>query len=137
MQTGHEYRRLVVKLIDANPRTNRPSVRFQETWETLVPGLASIAMGLALLIVACLGMQAVYASQHLVNGSAQGRSAAASYFAPNWQSVVAAVAGECLGLAGLIAGKWRRETISIVCVLGTAVCFLQMILVCVQVLLLT
>jgi hypothetical protein len=132
MRTDPEYRKLIAKLIAVNPGTVRPKMRFQESWDTLVPGLASMAIGLALLIVVCLGIRGIDVSGFHERKTAGWRGGPSGdfikYAAPTWQCAIAAVAGECLGLIGLAVGKWRRESISIVCVLGTAVCLLQMIL---------
>ena len=130
METGHEYRQLVVKLIDANPRTAKPTVRFQESWETLVLGLASAAIGFAALMVVILGIRHIQVSGlSVVKLAALTRKGdAIHYLAPSWQSALATVAGECLGVAGIIVGRWRRQSTSILCVLGTAVCLLHMII---------
>jgi hypothetical protein len=131
METGHDYRQLIVKLIDANPRTAKPKVRIQESWETLVLGLASTAIGFAALTVVILGMRHREVSglidKRPVAWDRYGAATLYSY-APTWQSALATVAGECLGVVGIMLGRWRRQATSILCVLGTAVCLLHMIL---------
>ncbi len=52
---------------------------------------------------------------------------AIKYQAPSRASAIAAVAGECLGLAGILLGRWRKMATSVLCVLGTVICLLDML----------
>jgi hypothetical protein len=129
MQTSQEYRGFVVKLVDANPHKPKPKVRFDESWETLVLGLASSVIGLTMLSVVVMCFMG-----RRVNGLTDERIAGwnrdntpIKYPAPNRASAIAAVAGECLGLAGIVLGRWRRMATSVLCVLGTLICLLDML----------
>ncbi len=132
MQTGHEYRHFVVKLVSPDTPTHPPNTRFQESWETLLLGTASTAIGFAVLLVVLWGMRGKRLDWWHVERAAirAALELPVLYLVPNLQCAVAAVVGDCLGLAGILVGWWRRSATSLVCVLGIVTCLLPMILFC-------
>jgi hypothetical protein len=130
MLQGREYRQLVVKMIEANPRTVNPKRRFQESWDTVLFGLTSIVIGVAILITPLRGTWKVYWSGSRAEKSpdSNGGWATTNYFHPNVPSATGAMVGECVGLVGILVGRWRRSATSILCALGIAICLLHIIL---------
>ncbi len=132
MQAGYEYRHFVVKLVRADSPTHSPKARFQESWETLMLGTVSTAIGFAVLLVVLWGMNGKRLEWWHVERAAirAGVELPVVYLMPNRFCAVAAVVGECLALAGILLGWWRRAATSLVCVLGIVICLLPMILFC-------
>jgi hypothetical protein len=130
MQVSDGYRELVMKLVSAKSEPAGSNVRVHESWETLVLGLVSTAIGVGVLIVALYGMRNIRVEGFNVEKptARYNGNTPIQFLAPSWQSALAAVAGECVGLIGIVVGRWRRSAISILCVLGTVICLLHMVL---------
>jgi hypothetical protein len=129
MHTAPGYRDFVVRLVEANPHTRKPKPRFAESWETRALGLASIVIGSTMLSVVALGLMGVH-----INGLHDERFARSprtgltvKYQVPNRNGALAAVAGECLGVAGIVLSGWRRTRTPLLCLLGTVICLVHIV----------
>jgi hypothetical protein len=132
MQTGPEYRNLVAKLVNSDPPDPKAKGRFHESWETMILGTASTAIGFSLLLVVLSGISGKpLGGWHDERPTMRrGVDSPVPFLFPSRLCASAAVAGECLGFAGILIGLLRRATTSLVCVFGTIVCLSPMIVFC-------
>ncbi len=113
------YRQHLLKTQPARHAGRRRS--FRESLGTLILGVLSIAIGVFLLIVLLAGI----ARRPFPGWSTPAFGSSASYYIPSKDCAIAAIAGECLGLAGVLLARYRHGTISLLSVLGTALCLLH------------
>jgi hypothetical protein len=132
MQTGPEYRNLVAKLVNSHPPNPNAKGRFHESWDTMILGTASTAIGFSLLLVVLSGINGrQLGGWHDERPTMRrGVDSPVPFLFPSRLCAFAAVGGECLGFAGILVGLLRRATTSLVCVVGIVVCLSQMIVFC-------
>jgi hypothetical protein len=117
-----EYRQFVLKIgpqrkIEAGRKT-----RFRESLDTLTLGALSTAIGVVLLIA----MAAAIARRPIPGWTERAMiGSSASYYVPSKDCAIAALVGECLGLAGILLAKYHRKAVSSRSTLGTAMCLLH------------
>lgn len=119
-----EYRQFVVK---TRPRRDakaarRPRVR--ESLDTLILGALSTAIGVVLLVALASGV----ARRPIAGWNEKAISQSAHYYIPSRDCVLGALVGEALGVAGLLLGRFRHNTIPPLSALGTAVSMLHVYL---------
>ena len=118
-----EYRRLVLNMRSPRgPRAaHRPRVR--ESLDTLVLGSLSTSIGVVLLIALVAGIF----GYPILQWNEKAVSAA-SYYIPSKICAIVAIAGEGLGLAGILLARYRHGTISPLSTLGTCMSLLHIYL---------
>jgi hypothetical protein len=129
IESSQEYRQLVVKLLEAGQPKRTTKFPFRESVDTIILGLLSTGIGffaLFLVVWAMFGKH-VEMFQTVKTASGDGSGVTKTIITPEPVLYFAVVAGYCLGLAGILAARRRRATISILSALGTAICLLSMI----------
>ena len=114
MENVHDYRQLVFKLADASQPEQKSWLRFRETLDTAILGTLSTSVGVIILIIGISStLQRVGWYELVLAYPALG---------------VGAIAGEMLGVGGLMVGRVRNDAVSPLAALGTAICLIQMYL---------
>ncbi len=118
-----EYRRLVLNM--QSPRRPRADRRrpIRESLDTLVLGSLSTSIGVVLLIVVVAGI----VRQPIPEWNEKAISGV-SYFVPSKVCAIVAIAGEGLGLAGILLARYRHGTISPLSILGTCMSLMHVYL---------
>jgi hypothetical protein len=138
VQMDTAYRDLVAKLNKFDSTNSKFKGRFHESWVTMTLGMASTTIGFVLLIVVLSGINGrQLGGWHVERPTmTRGVDSPVPILFPSGLCIVAAVAGEYLGFAGILVGR-RRATTSLVCVVGTIICLSHMIVFCTYVLIFT
>jgi hypothetical protein len=118
-----DYRQLVVKL--RPPRGTRAvrRPRFKESWDTMILGGLSTAIGVGLLIVLALAV-----AKWPIAGWNERANSIADYYVPNGGCAIGALVGACLGLSGTALARHGHGTISPLSIVGTVVSLLHVCL---------
>lgn len=124
MQMHAEYRQLVARM--QPPRGSRAErrPRFRESTDTMIVGGLSTAIGVGLLIVLALGV----AGRPIEGWNEKAVNSPVQYYVPSGDCAFGALAGACLGLAGMALAHYRHGTISPLSIVGTVVSLLHVCL---------
>jgi hypothetical protein len=120
MSEYDDYRELVLKLGRKRPHRRAPKSRFHETSDTRTLGALSTSVGVVVLILLFLPRVQVPLLGFYESPLADQRvhSTAGVVFA------LTAVAGEWLGLAGILLARFRGRLLSPLCLVGSVLCVL-------------
>ena len=118
-----EYRQLVLNMRSPRePRAaHRPPVR--ESLDTLVLGSLSTSIGVVLLFALVAGIV-----QRPIPEWNEKAVSTVSYYIPSKVCAIVVIAGEGLGLAGVLLARYRHGTISPLSTLGTCMSLIHVYL---------
>ena len=118
-----DYRRLVLAMRPTPDRETGRRLPIRESLDTLVLGSLSTSIGLVLLIALFAGI-----AQRPIPEWNEKAISSASYYIPSKVCAIVAIAGECLGLAGVLVARYRHRTISPLSTLGTGLSLIHVYL---------
>jgi hypothetical protein len=123
MSSRNEYRRIVLEIGQAPEARTAPRPPFRESVDTLVLGSLSVSVGVVLLVALLAGFVGI----RVEGWNRSPVATPARYRVPAQVCGIAAVAGQCLGLAGILLAR-RRRAISPLSTLGTVFCLVHICL---------
>ena len=117
MPSNREDRPLLLEKTPPELAQSDRKHRYRESLDTLILGSLSTSIGVVVLIVLFSGI----AGRLVAGWNQEALTDRPKYVVPNKVCGVAAIAGETLGLAGILLARKRHGTISPLSILGTLI----------------